>query len=98
MVLSKDPADKKALPSLWKQAGNFAKAIAGHVADGLKTVDAGTLEARLAACAVCHLRNDDRCAECGCLLAEKTKWRSSACPIGTWQAAPAEVGETRDAA
>ena len=84
MVISRDKRDKAALPSKIKMAANFTKAIAEHVTDGAKTVDRETLERRLEVCSLCEQRTEDRCAACGCYLAEKASWRSSECPLGKW--------------
>jgi hypothetical protein len=86
MILSCDSRDKPDLPSIWQQAKNFSRAVAEHVADGLKTVDADRYRIRLETCATCPARRDDRCSECGCFIAEKAKWRSSFCPLGQWSA------------
>ncbi len=71
-------------------AANFAKAVAGHVADGAKKVELDVLERRLEICSLCDQRTDDRCAVCGCYLAEKASWRSSDCPLGKWPAIETE--------
>jgi hypothetical protein len=83
-VISRDLRDKPALPGKLHMAANFAKAIAGHIADGAAKVDRETLERRLETCSLCDQRTDDRCAVCGCYLAEKASWRSSDCPLGKW--------------
>ncbi|MFM7863946.1 MAG: DUF6171 family protein [Planctomycetaceae bacterium] len=69
-------------------AANLTRAIAAHVADGLKKVDTADLQQRLEVCSVCELRKDDRCTVCGCYLAEKASWRSSECPLGKWNQNP----------
>jgi hypothetical protein len=83
-VISRDKADKPALPGRITMATNLARAVAAHVADGLQKADAPELQRRLETCSVCELRNDDRCTVCGCYLAEKASWRSSECPLGKW--------------
>ncbi len=81
-VISRDKADKPALPGRITMAANLTRAVAAHVADGLQKADAQELQRRLETCSVCELRNDDRCTVCGCYLAEKASWRSSECPLG----------------
>lgn len=83
-VLSRLQEDKKQLPGLARQAVNFSKALAEHVADGLKNVPLEIMENRLNTCMGCPQRNDSSCAACGCSLDEKTKWASSYCPLGFW--------------
>ena len=85
-ILSCDEHDKPKLPGKITMVSNFAQAVAKHVADGATKVDQPTLERRLEICTVCEHRNEDRCAVCGCFLAEKAAWRSSKCPLGKWEA------------
>jgi hypothetical protein len=87
-VISRDPQDKPALPGRITMAANLTRAVAAHVADGLKKVDTADLQQRLEVCSVCELRKDDRCTVCGCYLAEKASWRSSECPLGKWNQNP----------
>ncbi len=84
LVLSCDPRDRKALPSLLAQAGSFAKALATHIGDGAKKVTGAQLERRLEICTLCDRRTDDRCSACGCVLSTKASWRTSQCPLGKW--------------
>ena len=90
-VISRDKADKPALPGRITMAANLARAVAAHVADGLQKADAPELQRRLETCSVCELRNDDRCTVCGCYLAEKASWRSSECPLGKWNVEVSDV-------
>lgn len=89
-VLSKDPRDKPELPGTITMAVNLAKAVAAHVADGAKHVSTEQMQTRLEICSLCpQLKpgadaEKDRCAACGCFLAEKAAWRSTTCPIGKW--------------
>jgi hypothetical protein len=90
----KKPEDKP-LPSVVKMVKNVAVAAAseakarGAGAAALSDVDAA---ARLLICrgtdpsSRCpELRaSDDRCAQCGCYVARKTKWVSQRCPLGKW--------------
>ncbi len=84
-VIGRDPRDKPPLPGAIAMAGNFARALAAHVADGMGKATAATLQARLETCMLCDLRRDDRCAKCGCYIAVKAQWASSECPLGKWE-------------
>lgn len=86
-VISRDKQDKPELPGMVTMAWNFSKALAAHVADGVKTVDVETMQQRLEICSLCLHRVDGNCSRCGCVLAEKTKWRTAFCPIGKWSEA-----------
>jgi hypothetical protein len=90
-VISRDKADKPALPRRITMAANLARAVATHVADALQKADAPELQRRLETCSVCELRNDDRCTVCGCYLAEKAPWRSSEWPPGKWNLEVSDV-------
>ena len=79
-VLSRDPAKKTKLPGWMTMAGNFARASAEHVANGLKYVGDETYQKRLAVCRLCPHLNDGRCGLCGCPVEKKAKWDSSDCP------------------
>lgn len=83
-VLSRDPADKKQLPGIARQAANFAKALSEHVASGMQHASTEIMESRLNICMTCPQRNDMNCGACGCNLLEKTKWASSECPLAFW--------------
>lgn len=76
------------LPSLWKQAKNFAGAMVDHAKDGFKNVDEEEAGRRLSICETCeYFRSEDyRCShpDCGCFMRAKVKLRSSICPIGRW--------------
>ncbi len=92
-VVGCDPRDKPKLPGLITLAGNFAAAVAAHVADGMTTVTPEQMQARLEICATCELRNGDNCSKCGCNLIHgvpplpgKTAVRTAFCPIGKWHA------------
>lgn len=83
-AISRDPADKPKLPGVLTLAGNFARAVAGHVVDGAAKVTPEMLESRLQVCSLCDQRTDDRCAACGCYVAVKASWRTSECPLARW--------------
>lgn len=80
MVLSRLPADRPALPSLWRQAVNFTASTAKHLANGAQAADEATLAARLDACMMCEHRAFDRCGKCGCPVQAKAARASEACP------------------
>jgi hypothetical protein len=86
VVLSRDPRDRKALPSLLTKAANFAKALSVHIADGASKVTGEQMERRLEICALCDRRTGDHCSACGCDLLTKTGWRTTSCPLGKWPA------------
>ena len=83
-VLSCDPRDKPKLPGVLEMGSNFAKAVAGHVADGMSNVDNDVLKQRLEVCSTCPQRNGERCARCGCGIVAKAKMKTQFCPIGKW--------------
>lgn len=84
-VLGCRAEDKPKLPGLLTMAGNFAKALAEHVADGAKKVDLPVLQSRLETCSTCPQRVNDQCSVCGCYVAEKATWRTSVCPLQFWK-------------
>lgn len=84
-VLGRLPEDKPKLPSLIKMAGNFAKAIAAHVADGASKASPESLTSRLEVCSLCDQRNVNNCSICGCNVAAKAALFTSECPIGKWK-------------
>lgn len=86
LVLSREPNDRKALPSIFTKAANFAKALSLHVADGAAKISSEQMERRLEICALCDRRSGDHCSACGCDLPTKAGWRTSSCPVGKWPA------------
>lgn len=98
-VISKDPADKKELPSLTKMAWNYAKAKVAHWREGNKILPDEHAEARLDVCIMCPQRTDGvRCSVCGCFLDEvpdgipglkagpgRAFWGEAVCPLGKWE-------------
>ena len=78
------------MPSLARRALNLAAALSAFVADGCRTVDAATYQARLEVCGGtadtprCDQQDGNWCAKCGCHLAEKARMRSQDCPAGKW--------------
>ena len=51
-VISRDPRDKPALRGHITMAANLTRAVAAHVADGLKKVETTDLQQRLEVCSV----------------------------------------------
>jgi hypothetical protein len=88
LLLSREPGDKKPLPSAWRQGVNALKASlrAGQVVVGragpLKDTEAQ--DRRLALCLLCPSHNAGRCAECGCPVDGKTSFPTEFCPLGHW--------------
>jgi hypothetical protein len=39
-------------------------------------------------CNLCEHSKLGLCTECGCVIALKTQWKTTACPIGKWPAIP----------
>jgi peroxiredoxin len=83
-ILSRDPHDRRAMPSKLTRAASFARAVAIHIGHGGRRVTAGQLEERLEICAMCEQRSGDRCGACGCSLWTKAGWRTSKCPLSKW--------------
>ena len=83
-LLSRLPSDRPPLPGKLAMAGNLARALASHVADGLTKTSPEELESRLLECSICPSRSEDRCSVCGCFLAPKAAMRSAECPLGKW--------------
>jgi hypothetical protein len=105
-VISRDPADKPALPGTARLVWNFAKAKAAHVLTGSKILPEDHGAARLDACATCPQRTEDRCSVCGCFLNEipegipglasgpgRAWWAEQVCPLGLWE--PVDLGFSR---
>jgi hypothetical protein len=84
IVLVGNDSLKPKLPGMIRQASNFAKAVAKHVANGANKVSLEIYESRLAKCDECPSRLNDRCTECGCFLEEKASWETSECPLEHW--------------
>ena len=89
--------DKRGV-SLPRAAVNYAAALAGHLADGMREATLGQIAERRAACESCEWRQGERCTHkrCGCSLSDgalgnKLRWASQACPVGKWNRIPLEV-------
>lgn len=85
VVLSSIKKDRKPLPSLITMGINFTKAMAEFVATGAEFADPEEYKLRLAICATCEFRNEDRCSLCGCFLSKKAQLAQDGCPIGRWK-------------
>jgi hypothetical protein len=91
-------------PSIATKAKNFTAAVVKHVAAGGRQATDEQVADRFAICEQCPLfkpKGDGQgvCthSSCGCSLKavgltgrNKLRWADSACPIGSWKAAPAE--------
>jgi hypothetical protein len=75
-------------PTLGQMAVNYAGAAAGHLLGGLRMADDALIARRLEICAACPelvvREKGNSCRKCGCGLAAKCAWASSACPLGKW--------------
>jgi hypothetical protein len=100
-VISRDPADRKPLPSTWKQGLNFLKAKTKHALNGGKFLSLPMAEERLAICSDCPERAGPNCSKCGCFLWQipddskinagqpgKVFYPKDSCPLGKWVAKP----------
>lgn len=85
-VLSRDDRDKPKLPRLDKEAKNLFKALVGYVKGGMENVEPEVYQERLAICAGCAYRANDRCTmpECGCYIEKKAMLASENCPNLYW--------------
>jgi len=78
------------MPGLGRLAKNFSGAVKRAAVAAVKGdqvyVDDLTKESRLAICNMCELRVGSRCShpDCGCFLAEKTKYATEECPESRW--------------
>jgi hypothetical protein len=62
-----------------------AKAAAGFVASGFKTVSREIQQQRLHVCSSCEHHTGLRCRLCGCFTAAKARLPLERCPIDKWQ-------------
>ena len=82
----------KTKPSKFQMAKNSAKATTKHVVSGGRNVSPEVQKERMEICAgtettpACEYYDADanRCRDCGCFLAIKTKWKTSTCPQNKW--------------
>lgn len=80
-----EPAEEQKMPSVFKQAKNFATSAAKHVMNRGQNVPENLKNARLEICSGCDKLSGDRCSECGCVVSIKAAWASEECPIGKWE-------------
>jgi hypothetical protein len=73
------------MPSMFKQAKNFATSAVKHIANGAQNVPENLKNARLEICGGCDKLSGDKCSACGCLVSIKAAWASEECPIGKWE-------------
>jgi hypothetical protein len=77
-------------PSLIKKAGSLVKAIQAEtkaVVQGQPNLTAPKVASRLAVCGSCdQLRSNRTCAQCGCFVDAKARFRSQSCPLRKWPA------------
>lgn len=85
-IISRDPADKPKRPSMARMAVNFSKAMAAHLANGLKAATEEQVNARVDVCTTCEQRTGEHCSVCGCPIEAKASLESSECPLGRWPA------------
>lgn len=75
-------------PGILTKALSFGKAIARHVASGLKETTSEQYAERLAVCEGCDQFKPNAgkpsCRKCGCSLPSKLRWASERCPLGFW--------------
>lgn len=76
------------LPPLGTQAKNFAKAVFRNIGTGFQHAEQEEQDDRRSICEsnVCgnYRPSDDRCADCGCFLAEKIPLIAETCPLMLW--------------
>ncbi len=82
--ISDDQSKKKPLPKISTQIRNFAATVGKHLLAGRGKTSPEVFEQRISICNLCPSRNDDKCAECGCYLAEKAAIPTAYCPLYKW--------------
>jgi hypothetical protein len=91
-VISRDPRDKHELPPLTEELRNVTrsifKAAVGYVKGEQIQVEPEQLEERLAVCAMCTHRVEDRCGVCGCYIDKKAHLATEQCPLVLWPLIP----------
>jgi hypothetical protein len=79
-----------AAPGLLKRAGSLAHAIGAETKAMVQRqpmLSAQQVAARIAVCASCdRLRSNRTCAQCGCFVDAKARFRSQTCPLRKWPA------------
>jgi hypothetical protein len=82
--------DKKKLPSKKEMAANLAKSLsktAKALVTGKKIkAEMSLIEKRTAICHGCawFIKENQRCAECGCVVPMKVYLSEESCPVGKW--------------
>lgn len=75
----------KQLPSNMQVAKNFLTAVASHISHGWTKCTKEESDSRYAICRECErMRDDGRCAICGCFMDIKSTWKEQKCPIAKW--------------
>ena len=72
------------MPSLMKQAANFAGTMIDFAKDGFRTVDDAERDRRLGICRTCDRFTGHRCSNCGCFTNFKSRIGVADCPQGKW--------------
>lgn len=76
------------MPSLFKRALNFIKALYNHATTGFRRVSMSTYDKRITTCSTCvkFIMNEQgmKCGACGCNLYLKAQWKEQECPLDKW--------------
>ena len=82
---------RKKFPSVMKQAKNYARAVAQHVASGMAKRSDGEVLRIFEICKACENYEDGLCTVCGCRVNEgqnafgnKLRMESQHCPLEKW--------------
>lgn len=77
-------------PGLLTRAGSLVRAIGSETKakiQGQPNLTPPQVSSRLAACGSCdQLRSNRTCAQCGCFVDAKARFRSQSCPLRKWPA------------
>ena len=76
--------EKQKMPSVFKQAANFAKSAFNHMASGAHKAPDHVYKSRIEICNSCDKLNGSKCSECGCFVSMKASWSSEKCPLEKW--------------
>lgn len=75
----------KELPSTAQMAKNLMSAAVSHLRSGWSKCPPEQSAERYNICKSCEkLRDDGRCAICGCFMDIKSTWKEQKCPIEKW--------------
>ncbi len=72
------------MPGMASMAKTFTKAVAKHVASGLKTREKKEIRRIIAICQDCEHYTNGRCRKCGCNMKKKIQWATTNCKLGKW--------------